>query len=545
MQKETQKKKKYSIGIDLGTTYSCVAVYKNNRVDIIPNRMGARTTPSVISFSKNECKIGIQAKSQITSNYKNTVYDTKRLIGRYYNDESVQNDMKLWPFLIEKDENDKPLIMIEYENEKKSYYPEDISAKILTQLKEDAQTFLGENSIIDGAVITVPAYFNNLQRQATIDAGKKAGLNVIKIINEPTAAAIAYGLENKSNKKKNVCVFDLGGGTFDVTILEIDNKKFNVKTTGGDSHLGGQDFDNELIKFCIEKFKEENGIDITLNKKAERRLKFHCEKLKIDLSAQEQNIVDLENLADGEDLILYVSQTEFNQICKKHFDKCIQILNQTIKNSGLKINEINDVVLIGGSTRIPEIQKRIKKFFDKNTNICKTINVDEAVAYGAAIEAALHNEEQRKMLMSNYNDFQINDINPHSIGISNNGKMYFIIKKDENIPFTIEKKIRTSRDNQTFFGIAIYEGENDEVSKNVRLGYCILDNIKMKEKGKVSGKIKFILDTRYILKIIIEEEGRNNKRELEIERKKYDEKEFNKGMVEIIDTGGKSPNKKK
>ncbi len=545
MQKATQKKRKYSIGIDLGTTYSCVAVYKNDKVDIIPNKMGARTTPSVISYTDKECKIGIQAKNQITSNFKNTIYDTKRLIGRNFYDEVVQTDMKLWPFTIEKDQNDKPLIEVEYKNEKKLYYPEDISATILRQLKEDTQNFLGENSIIDGAVITVPAYFNNLQRQATIDAGKIAGLNVIKIINEPTAAAIAYGLEYKSNTKKNVCVFDLGGGTFDVTILEIDNKKFTVKTTGGDTHLGGEDFDNELIKFCIEKFKEESGIDITLNKKAERRLKFYCERLKIDLSAQEQNLVDIENISDGENLLIYVSQTEFNHICKKHFDKCIEILKQTIKNSGLKKDDINDVVLIGGSTRIPEIQKRIKKFFDKNTNICKTINADEAVAYGAAIEAALHNEVQRNELMFNYKDFKINDINPHSIGISNNGKMYFMIKKDQIIPVTIEKKIKTSRDNQTFFGIAIYEGENELVSKNIRLGYCILDNINVKEKGKVTGKITFVLDNKYILKIIIEEEGKRNKRELEIERKKYDEKEFNKGMIEIIDTGEKGSTKKK
>ena len=273
----------YSIGIDLGTTYSCAGIWRNGKIEIIPNQIGKRTTPSVVSFFQEKRLIGEAGKKQITKNYKNTVYDIKRLIGRNFNDKEVQEDMKLWPFKVENGTNDKPIIIVDYNNEKKKFYPEQIAAMILRQLKEDAETFLDHK--VKDAVITVPAYFNNSQRQATIDAGRIAGLNVIKLINEPTAAAIAYGLENQSNEKKNICVFDLGGGTFDVTILEIEGKKFTVKAIGGDSHLGGTDFDNELIKYCIEKFKEENDIDISNDQKALRRLKVACEEAKKELSS--------------------------------------------------------------------------------------------------------------------------------------------------------------------------------------------------------------------------------------------------------------------
>ena len=344
MKKTSLKPMNYVIGIDLGTTYSCVGVWKNNKSEIITNKIGKFVTPSVVSFTENERLIGEQAKSQITRNYKNTIYDAKRLIGRKFNDEEVQNDMKLWPFTVKEDNKNKPLICVEYKKEQKEFYPEQISAMILERLKENAETFLGQK--VKDAVITVPAYFNNAQRQATIDAGRIAGLNVIKTINEPTAAAIAYGLENQSNKKKNVCVFDLGGGTFDVTILEIEGKKFTVKAIGGDSHLGGTDFDNELIKYCIEKFKEENDIDISNDQKALRRLKVACEQAKIDLSNQNDTIIEVQSLSQDIDFELIITRKEFEKICQPKFNICIEKLKNIIEDSKISKNKINEILLI-------------------------------------------------------------------------------------------------------------------------------------------------------------------------------------------------------
>ena len=321
----------YSIGIDLGTTYSCVGILRNGKVEIIPNEIGENTTPSLVSFSESKRFIGIQAKKQITKNYKNTVYDVKRLIGRNFNDKEVQEDMKLWPFKVENGTNDKPMIVVEYKKEQRSFAPEQISAMILESLKEDAETFLGQK--VNDAVITVPAYFNISQRQATIDAARIAGLNVKELINEPVAAAIAYGLENNLKEKKNICVFDLGGGTFDVTILEIDNKKFTVKAIGGDSHLGGEDFDNELVKYCIEIFKEENDIDISNDQKALRRLKVACEQAKIDLSNQNDTFIEVQSLSQDIDFELIITRKEFEKICQPKFNICIEKLKNIIEDS--------------------------------------------------------------------------------------------------------------------------------------------------------------------------------------------------------------------
>jgi L1 cell adhesion molecule like protein len=341
-------KSKYTIGIDLGTTFSCVGVWRNGKVEIIPNLLGERTTPSIVSFLNDKILIGNQAKSQIIRNYENTIYDVKRLIGRKYTDKTVEEDMKLWPFIIEKDENNNPQIIVNYKGEKRKYYPKEISAMILKQLKEDAEKYLEEE--IKDVIITVPASFNNTQRYETIEAAKIAGLNVIQIINEPTAAAIAYGLQQNSENKKNICVFDFGGGTFDVTILEIDQGDFNIKTSEGDSHLGGSDIDNLLVKYCINKFKEEKDIDISLNNKALRTLKTECENVKIALSEINDINLEIDSLAEGEDFEQIITKDILNDLCNNLFEKCLQILKVTLNNPALTINEINDVVLLGGSS---------------------------------------------------------------------------------------------------------------------------------------------------------------------------------------------------
>ena len=374
-----------AIGIDLGTTYSCVGVYNNNKVEIIPNEMGMNTTPSVVSFEGKERLIGQAAKDKITQNYKNTIYDAKRLIGRRYTDKTVKEDMKKWPFKIEKDENsDRPLIVVEYLNEIKKFFPEEISSMVLGKMKKIAEDYLS-TSITD-AIITVPAYFNDSQRQSTKDAGRIAGLNVMRIINEPTAAAIAYGLDNKSDNEKTVLVFDLGGGTFDVSILVLNEETFEVKSTSGNTHLGGEDFDNRLMQFCIEKFKEETDVNIELNQKALRRLKQYCENAKRALSSAIETTIEIENLAKNEDLNVTITRIEFEEKCKDLFEKCFESIKQAMEEAGLSKNEIDDIVLVGGSSRIPKIQEMIKQFFN-GKELCKSINPDEAVAYGAAYQA--------------------------------------------------------------------------------------------------------------------------------------------------------------
>ena len=520
---------KYAIGIDLGTTYSCVAVYKNNSVEIIPNELSQRTTPSVVSFTEHERLIGFQAKSQITKNYKNTIYDAKRLIGRNFNDENVQKDIKLYPFKVEKDNKNKPIIEVEFQNKKQTFYPEQISSILLERLKKDAEIFLGEE--VKDAVITVPAYFNNSQRQATIDAGRIAGLNVIKILNEPTAAAIAYGMNQESNNKRKICIFDLGGGTFDVTIMEINDKNFVVKATGGNSHLGGQDFDNELVKFCIDKFKEYNEIDISNDQKALRRLKVACEKVKIELSNLEDSIIDIESLSNGINFNITINRTDFEHICNPYFEKCMRILRNTINNSPYSKNLIENVILIGGSTRIPKIQSMLKEFFDNKKQLLKSINVDEAVAYGAAIEAALNNNDSDQD--EGLAELVLVDVCPLSLGTSIiGGKMDVLIKRNTIIPCENTKNYVTTKDFQTGICIDVYEGERNFIKDNLELDKFHINNIRKDLKGKVGVNVTFKLDINCVLNVSAFEVGnKNNCGKITIKREKRSEEEIEK-MIE-------------
>ena len=521
------EKKQYNIGIDLGTTYSCAGVYRNNKVEIIPNKIAVRITPSVVCFREShEILIGELAKKQITKNYKNTIYDIKRLIGRNFNDKHIQEDMKLWPFKVEKDSKNKPIIIVEYNNEKKKFYPEQIAAMILESLKKDAEEFLGQK--VKDAVITVPAYFNNLQRQATIDAGKIAGLNVIKLINEPTAAAIAYGFENNFKEKKNVCVFDLGGGTFDVTILEIDNKKFTVKAIGGDSHLGGEDFDNELIKFCIEKFKEDTDIDISHNQKALRRLKIACEKLKIELSTLEDSVIEVQSLSEGTDFKTLITREEFENICQTKFNKCIETLKSTLDDSKISKKDINEIILVGGSSRIPKIRKMISDFFE-NHKLNQTINPDEAIAQGAAMEAALKSKIQNEELET----LKVINVCPLSIGKGlREGRMSVIIKKNTPIPCEASKSYVTGEDNQEKFMIDIYEGEREFIKDNLLLDKFYIKNIRKAPKGQVALKIVLSIDENSILKVrAFEKNNEKNSQEVVIHRENRNEEEIER-MIE-------------
>ena len=521
------QKNKYAIGIDLGTTYCCVGVWKNNNVDIIKNEFGHNTTPSIVSFKENQRLIGEKAKNVIIKNYENTLYDSKRLIGRNYSEIIKQENINLWTFNIEKDEKDKILYVVKYKNEIKKFYPKQISSIILESLKNNASKYL--NQEITDAVITVPAYFNNTQREETIDAGKIAGLNVLKIINEPTAAAIAYGLDKQFDIAKNVLIFDLGGGTFDVTIMEINKSKFIVKAIGGDSHLGGQDFDNELVKLCIKIFKDENGIDLSNNKKAIRRLKNKCEELKINLSTSSESIIDIDSLSPSINFETKITRIDFEQICQKYFDKCLNIVESTLKDSGIQKDKIDDIVLVGGSSRIPKIQEMLSTFFNNKKKLLKVINADEAIAYGAAMAAAINNVNESEKIEK----LVLVDVCPLSLGTGiEDGLMSVLIKKNTPIPCEMTKGYVTTLDNQEKFTIGIFEGERKFFKDNLLIDRFYINNIRKAPKGKVTVKVTLSIDENSILKVSAYEKGNeNNKKNLVIKRQIRDDEEIEK-MIE-------------
>ena len=495
-----------AIGIDLGTTYSCVGVYKNNQIQILQEN-GERTFPSIISFVKSDILLGFTAKNQMYKNLENTIYDAKRIIGRNFNDKEVQEDKKFWTFNLKRNKKEKPVVMVKINEEEKGLFPENISGIILKELKKRAEEYLGRE--VKEAVITVPAYFNNNQREATINAGKSAGFNKIKLINEPTAAAIAYGIENESNKERKICVFDFGGGTFDVTIIKVKGNTFIIKATGGDTHLGGEDIDNILVEYCIKEFKNETGIDISNNKKAIVRLKNECEKNKKILSGTNEVEISVDSISNGEDLLVTIDKEILERLCEKIFQRCIIILKQTIEESGFKKEEIDEVVLVGGSSRIPKIQEMIKEYFggDSKLILSKTINADEAVAYGAAIVAHKYSYN-----LNDDNDFNLNikDVIPLTLGVGSKDNMIPMIKKNTNVPFKKVKTFHTIKDNQTDFGIGIYEGEEKLIKDNILLDTFYLRNITKAPKGETKMEITFDVDENGILNIKAKETGENN-----------------------------------